>query len=73
MAKDRLQVDNLREGLKAKGRLRKAAAKLAETEKGSSRSRRNDILPSLRIEPCPVEALKSHVRKTPQERSSARS
>ena len=31
--------------------------------KKGSRPRRNDILPSLRIEPYPVDALKSHVRK----------
>src|SRR6478672_319274 len=64
MAKDGLRLDSLREGLKAKGRLRrKAAARHAEAEKGSWRFGRNDILPSLRIEPCAIGVLKSHVRK----------
>src|SRR5258707_10700845 len=63
MDKDGLRRDSLREGLKVKGRSRReAAARSAEAEKGSRR-RRNDILPSLRIEPYPVDALKSHVRK----------
>ena len=61
--KDDLRRDSLREGLKVKGRSRReAAVRHAEAEKGS-RPRRNDILPSLRIEPYPVDALKSHVRK----------
>ena len=65
MANDVLRRDSLREGLKAKGRSRrKAAARHAEAEKGGWRSSgRNDILPSLRIEPCPIDALKSHLRK----------
>ena len=63
MDKDGLRRDSLREGLKVKGRSRReAAARHAEAEKGS-RPRRNDILPSLQIEPYPVDALKSHVRK----------
>jgi len=64
MDKDGLRRDSLREGLKTKGRSRRAAsARHAEAEKGSRRPRRNDILPSLQIEPCPVDALKAHVRK----------
>ena len=64
MAKDSLRLDSSREGLKASGRSRrKAVAGPAEAEKASMRFRRNDILPSLRIEPCPVDALKLHVRK----------
>jgi hypothetical protein len=64
MDKDDLRRDSLREGLKTKGRSRReAAARHAEAEKGSRRSVRNDILPSLQIEPCPVGDLKSHVRK----------
>ena len=64
MAKDSLRRDSSREGLKAKGRSRrKAVAGHAEAEKASGRSRRNDILPSLRIEPCPVDTLKLHDRK----------
>jgi DNA modification methylase len=64
MDKDGLRRDSLREGLKTKGRSRRAAsARHAEAEKGGRRPPRNDILPSLQIEPCPVDALKSHVRK----------
>ena len=64
MAEDDLRRDSLREALKAKGRSRrKAAVRHAEAEKAGWRSGRNDILPSLRIEPCPIDALKSHVRK----------
>jgi DNA modification methylase len=64
MAEDGLRRDSLREGLKTKGRSRrKAAVRYAEAEKGGWRSRRNDILPSLRIELCSVDALKLHVRK----------
>jgi DNA modification methylase len=64
MARDGLRRDSSREGLKAKERSRrKAVARHAEAENASGRSCRNDILPSLRIEPCPVDALKLHVRK----------
>lgn len=64
MTKDDLSCDSLREGLKAKGRSRrKAAARQAEAQKRGWRSGRNDVLPSLRIEPCPVDALKSYARK----------
>ena len=63
MNKDGLRRDSLRESLKAKGRSRReAAARQAETEIGNA-PRRNDILPSLKIEPHPVDALKSHLRK----------
>jgi hypothetical protein len=63
MDKNGLRRDSLREGLKAKGRSRRqAAARHAEAEKGTG-PRRNDILPSLQIEACHVDALKSHVRK----------
>src|SRR6476661_9597041 len=63
MDKDGVRRDSLREGLKVKGRPRReAVARHAEAEKGS-RPRRNDILPSLKIESYPVDALKSHVRK----------
>jgi ParB-like nuclease family protein len=60
-----LRHDSLREALKAKGRSRrKAAARHAEAEQEGWRSSgRNDILPSLQIEPCLVDTLKSHVRK----------
>src|SRR5215467_997895 len=64
MDKDSLRRDSLREGLKTKGRSRReATARHAEAEKGGRRPRRNDILPLLQIEPCPVDALKSQVRK----------
>jgi DNA modification methylase len=64
MAQDDTQLDSLREGLKAKGRLRrKAAARHAEAEKGSLRAGRNDILPTLRIESCAVGLLKAYTRK----------
>jgi len=64
MAEDDLRRDSLREALKAKGRSRRrAAVRHAAAEKAGWRSGRNDILPSLRIEPCPIDALKSHVRK----------
>ena len=64
MAKHGLRRDSFGEGSKAKGRLRRnAGTGSAEAEKASGRSRRNDILPSLRIEYCPVDALKLHVRK----------
>lgn len=64
MAHDDLRPDSLREGLKAKGRSRrKAAARHAEAEKGGMRSGRNDLLPLLRIDPCAIDVLKSHVRK----------
>ena len=64
MDKDDLRRDSLREGLKTKGRSRReAAARHAEAERGDRRPHRNDILPSLQIEPCPVDALKPHVRK----------
>jgi DNA modification methylase len=63
MAKDGLRRDSLRESLKAKGRSRReAAVRHTQAEKGN-RPRRNDILPSLQVEPYPVEALKAHSRK----------
>ena len=63
MNRDDLRRDSLREGLKAKGRSRRnAAARHAEAEKGA-RPVRNDILPSLQIERCPVASLGSYLRK----------
>jgi DNA modification methylase len=53
----------MREALKASRHSgRKIAATHTEVEK-SSRSRRNDVLPVLKIETCSVDALKSHARK----------
>jgi DNA modification methylase len=64
MANDDSGRDSLREQLKAKGRSRrKVAARQAEAESGSSRSGRNDMLPSLRIELYPVNELKTHARR----------
>jgi DNA modification methylase len=64
MNEDGLRRDSLRKRLKPKGRSRrKTAAPHAEAEKGNWRFSRNDILPSLRIEHCPVDTLKLHVRK----------
>jgi DNA modification methylase len=64
MAKEGWRRTSFLEGSKARGRSRrKAVAGPAEAETASGRSRRNDILPSLRIEPCPVDALKFPVRK----------
>lgn len=63
MVRDDLRRDSLREGLKTKGRSRRnAAARHAEAENGA-RPVRNDILPSLQIERCPVASLKSYLRK----------
>jgi len=50
-----------RDGLKAKGRSRRQV-RHADAEK-ASRPRRNDILPTLKIESYAVDALKSHARK----------
>jgi len=55
--KDGVPRDSQREGLKVKGR-----ARVRQAEK-ATRPRRNDILPSLQIVPCPVDALKSYARK----------
>ena len=63
MVRDDLRRDSLREGLKTKGRSRRnAAARHAEAENGA-RPVRNDILPSLQIERCPVASLGSYLRK----------
>ena len=63
IVRDDLRRDSLREGLKTKGRSRRnAAARHAEAENGA-RPVRNDILPSLQIERCPVASLGSYLRK----------
>ena len=56
-----MKRDRLREGLKVKGRSRRGVRQ-AEAEK-ASRPRRNDMLPSLKIESCAVDALKLRWRK----------
>ena len=64
MTKHSLRRDSLGEGSKAGGRSRRNPEKgHADAEKASGRPRRNDILPSLRIEYYSVDALKLHVRK----------
>src|SRR6185437_15704504 len=64
MGDNDVRRDSLREGLKSKGRARRhTAGRLAEAERGGWRPRRNDILPSLRIELSPLDGLKSHARK----------
>jgi DNA modification methylase len=63
MAKDGLGRESLR-NRKTKGPSeRKSAAMQAEAEKAGWQSRRNDILPSLRIESYPIEALNAQLRK----------
>ncbi|WP_422255185.1 ParB N-terminal domain-containing protein [Bradyrhizobium sp.] len=58
MGKDRLERNSSREG-KARER-----SKRKSNGKASGRQfRRNDVLPTLRIESYPIEALKTHVRK----------
>jgi hypothetical protein len=61
--KDRFRRTRLREGAQGKGRSQKAPEPYADSESGNSRSRRNDILPSLRIELCAVDILKLPSRK----------
>ena len=62
MARDGSRRNSFRKGLKAKRHSRrKGAAREAEEERQAFR--RNDILPSLRIEFCPLNALKMHVRR----------
>jgi DNA modification methylase len=63
MVKDGLERDSLREG-KRRGRSnRKSAARQVEAEKSGWQSGRNDILPLLRIETYPIDALNAQVRK----------
>jgi hypothetical protein len=63
MGKDDLVRDNLREGLKAKGRSRREfAANLAKTANGGWKMR-NDVLPARQIESYPTSALNSHSRR----------
>jgi DNA modification methylase len=64
MIKNGSRRDSFRRALAANGRPRRRPAPgQAKAETESSRSRRNDLLPPLRIETYPVGALKSHVRK----------
>src|SRR5258708_7086714 len=63
MDKEGVGRNSRRKVLKVRGCSgREEGERHAESEKGT-RPRRNDILPLLQIEPYPVDALKSHVRK----------
>jgi DNA modification methylase len=61
--KDSLRRSRLREGARGKGRSQKAPEPYADSESRKSRSGRNDILPSLRIELCAIGILKLPARK----------
>jgi DNA modification methylase len=61
MTKEGLRRDNLGQGPKRNERSRRKGAE-GHADAAKGRLRRNDILPSLRIEIYPVDALKSHVR-----------
>jgi hypothetical protein len=61
--KDRLRRNRLGDRLRVKSRSQKTPEPYADPESGNSRSRRNDILPSLRIELCAVDILKLPPRK----------
>jgi hypothetical protein len=50
--------DNLHEGLKAKGRSRRESARRGAEASLASPCRRNDLLPALKIESCPLDSLK---------------
>jgi hypothetical protein len=50
MRKTSFEADSLREGLKAKGRLRRAAAGKQAVANGVAPNSRNDLLPALKIE-----------------------
>jgi hypothetical protein len=63
MTKSDSSGDNLREGLKAKGRARRASStSLAKAAEGSV-ALRNDVLPRLNIENYPINVLKSRARR----------
>jgi hypothetical protein len=58
-----MRRDSQRSGLKARGRSRgEVATRQTEVEEASG-ARRNDLLPSLKIETCPIDTLKSYSRK----------
>jgi DNA modification methylase len=63
MSKNRARPDSLREGLKAKGRLRRESArKQAEAARALPRFR-NDLLPVLKVESLPLDGLKVRERR----------
>jgi DNA modification methylase len=55
--------DNLHEGLKAKGRSRRESARRGAEASLASPCRRNDLLPALKIESCPLDSLKMQERR----------
>ena len=63
MAKSGSRREGSRRALKANGRSRQKPVPVPAEAGGGTPFRRNDLLPSLRIETCAVGALKSHVRK----------
>ena len=62
MGKDDLERSS-REGKAREHSKRKSTGRRAEPNKEGRQFRRNDVLPTLRIESYPIEALKTHVRK----------
>ena len=55
--------DNLREGLKAKGRLRRDSVRRRAAVERGKRHARNDLLPGLKIEAVPIDRLRSYSRR----------
>jgi hypothetical protein len=55
--------DNLREGLKAKGRLRRDSVRRRAAVERGKRHARNDLLPGLKIEAVPIDSLRSYSRR----------
>src|SRR5712691_6620101 len=55
--------DNLREGLKAKGRLRRDSVRRRAAVERGKRPARNDLLPGLKIEAVPIDSLRSYSRR----------
>jgi hypothetical protein len=55
VSKGGVDRDNLREDLKAKGRSRRESARRGAEASLASPLRRNDLLPALKIESCPLE------------------
>jgi hypothetical protein len=58
-----LDRNSLREGLKAKGRLRRDSLKRRAAVERGNRHARNDLLPGLKIEAVPIDSLRSYSRR----------
>jgi DNA modification methylase len=58
-----LDRNSLREGLKAKGRLRRESLKRRAAVERGKRHARNDLLPGLKIEAVPIDSLRSYSRR----------